>query len=234
MDITNQLRAAILDGKYAPGAFLSQSRLAKEYAVSRIPIRDALLVLASDKLVEVVPGKGARIITLSATDLMEVFDLRIMLECDLIQRAVQKADDQAKADVVYLLRRTSLEAGRPGWHQGDWDFHRALYAAAGRPRQLAIVDDLRKICVLQASQYTSLTTETQRWLRDHEAIAEAYVAGRADEGSTLLEEHLRRSLECLLALADGADSDRARSEPECTSGTCSTDRARLAVSTVVL
>ncbi len=208
MDITTQLRTAILEGKYAPGSLLSQSSLAKEYAVSRIPIRDALLVLAADKLVEVVPGKGARIITLSATDLKEVFDLRIMLECDLLHRAIRSADDEAKAEVLYLLRRSSLEAGRPGWHQGDWDFHRALYASAERPRQLAIVDDLRKICVLQASQYASLATETQRWLRDHEAIAEAYVAGHANEGSTLLAQHLRQSLEILLALACRTEENR--------------------------
>lgn len=205
MDITTQLRIAILQGKYAPGSLLSQSSLAKEYAVSRIPIRDALLVLAADKLVEVVPGKGARIITLSASDLKEVFDLRIMLECDLLHRAIRNADDAAKAEVMYILQRSSLEAGRPGWHTGDWDFHRALYAAADRPRQLAIVDDLRKICVLQASQYTSLSNETERWLRDHEAIAEAYAAGHADDGSTLLAEHLQRSLESLLTLAESAD-----------------------------
>lgn len=201
MDITTQLRAAILEGRYAPGSLLSQSSLAKEYAVSRIPIRDALLVLAADKLVEVVPGKGARVITLSATDLMEVFDLRIMLECDLLHRAIGNADDETKAEVLYMLQRSSLEAGRPGWHRGDWDFHHALYAAAGRPRQLAIVDDLRKICVLQASQYASLATETQRWLQDHEAIAEAYAAGNADEASALLGEHLRQSLDRLLVSA---------------------------------
>lgn len=207
MDITTRLRIAILKGKYAPGSLLSQSSLAKEYAVSRIPIRDALLALAADKLVEVVPGKGARIVTLSSADLREVFDLRIMLECDLLHRAIGNADDAAKAEVAYMLRRSSLEAGRPGWHTGDWDFHQALYAAAKRPRQMAIVNDLRKVCVLQASQYTSLMTETQRWLRDHEAMAEAYAAGHADEGSTLLAEHLRQSLESLLALAERADRD---------------------------
>jgi DNA-binding GntR family transcriptional regulator len=205
MDITTQLRMAILDGKYAPGSLLSQSGLAKHYAVSRIPIRDALQALAADKLVEILPGKGARVIALSPADLQEVFDLRIMLECDLLDRAIRNADDAAKTEVLYRLRRSSLEAGRPGWHTGDWDFHQALYAAANRPRQLAIVDNLRKICIVQASQYASLSSETQQWLQDHEQIADAYVAGRADEAAEMLAAHLGRSLACLLALFERAD-----------------------------
>ncbi|MBF2716215.1 GntR family transcriptional regulator [Agrobacterium vitis] len=207
MDITAQLRSAILEGKYPPGTLLSQTDLAREYAVSRIPIRDALLGLAADKLIEVLPGKGARVVTLSTKELEEVFELRIMLECDLLRRAVLNAGEEAKSEVLYVLKRSSLEAGRPGWQKGDWDFHRALYSAADRPRQLALVDELRKICVVQACKYTVLAAETERWLHDHEAIVEAYVGGCADEASALLTNHLRASLDKLLSLTRELDKD---------------------------
>lgn len=200
MDIAAQLRMAILGGDYPPGTLLSQTDLAREFAVSRIPIRDALLGLAAEKLVDVIPGKGARVVCLSASELEEAFDLRLMLECDLMQRAVQRADDAAKAEADYMLRRSSLEAGRPGWHEGDWDFHRALYSAAGRPRQLAIVEELRRICVLHARKYDSLVTETERWLQDHQAITQAFVEGQADKASTVLAEHLQAAQHNLLTL----------------------------------
>lgn len=200
MNITAQIRAAILEGRYPAGSLLSQTELAKEYTVSRIPIRDALLGLAADQLVEVIPGKGARVILLSAEELEEVFELRIMLECTLLHRAVSNADEAAKAEVLYVLRRSSLEAGRPGWHNGDWDFHRSLYSAAARPRHLAIIDHLRTICVVQACRYAALAADTPRWLDDHEAIAAAFIAGQADEASTLLASHLRASLDRLRTL----------------------------------
>lgn len=201
MDLVAQIRTAILEGRYPPGTLLSQTDLAHEYSVSRIPIRDALMTLAADQLVEIFPGKSARVIRLAPDELEEVFDLRIMLECDLLHRAVARANEAAKQELSYVLRRSSLEAGRPGWHRGDWDFHRALYVPANRPRQLAIIENLRKICVVQSHSYASLATKTPRWLRDHEAITEAFVAGNATAACALLEEHLRASWSKLKILA---------------------------------
>ncbi|MCJ2187797.1 GntR family transcriptional regulator [Novosphingobium beihaiensis] len=200
MDIAGQLRAAILGGKYPPGTLLPQTELAREFSVSRIPVRDALLSLAADRLVEVVPGKGARVIRLSAKELEEVFALRIMLECDLLRRAVPNAGDSEKAEAEYVLRRSSLEAGRPGWHVGDRDFHRTLYSAADRPRQMAIVDELRQICVIHASGYHALAAGTARWLDDHGAMTRAYADGRAEEAAALLAGHLEAARDSLLRL----------------------------------
>lgn len=199
MDLAEQLRASILAGKYPPGTLLSQTGLAHEYSVSRIPVRDALQSLAASKLVEVIPGKGARVISLTLTELQEVFDLRIMLECDLLQRAMASAGAEAWAEVEYVLRRSSLEAGRPGWHAGDWDFHKTLYQPAARSRQLAMVDDLRRICVLHAQGYDTLAASTGKWLEDHEAIAEAYVKGQQVKACERLASHLRSAGERLFA-----------------------------------
>ncbi len=209
MDLAERLRAAILGGEYPPGTLLSQTDLAQEFSVSRIPIRDALLGLVAEKLVEVIPGRGARVVRLSARELEEVFELRVMLECDLLRRAVPRADDAAKAEVEYVLRRSSLEAGRPGWHGGDRDFHRALYSPADRPRQLAMVEELRRICVLHACGYTALATETARWLQDHRAITQAFAEGRVDEACAALAGHLLAARDRLLSLQpEAAGKDR--------------------------
>lgn len=204
MDLAARIRSAILGGRFAPGALLSQTDLAREFAVSRIPVRDALLGLAAEKLVEVIPGKGARVIRLPAPELAEVFDLRIMLECDLLRRAVPRADAAARAEAEYALRKSSLEAGRPGWHEGDWLFHRTLYLPAGRPRQLAMVEELRRICVLHAARYAALAAATAQWLQDHEAMARAYTEGRAGEAAAILAQHLQAAHRHLAALQDGA------------------------------
>lgn len=206
MDLLAQIRSAILDGTYPPGTVLSQTELAHRHGVSRIPVRDALMGLAADHLVEIFPGRGARVIRLTVPELEEVFDLRIMLECDLLRRAAEQADATAKDELNHVLRRSSLEAGRPGWHKGDWDFHRALYAPAARPRQLAMVEQLRTTCLVQTRNYSALANETPRWLRDHEAITAAFTAGAATEACALLAEHLRASSAQLHALeAAGPD-----------------------------
>ena len=65
MSLVEKLRRAIMAGQYRPGAVLSQTDLANAYGVSRIPVRDALQSLATEKLVDIVAGKGARIPALS-------------------------------------------------------------------------------------------------------------------------------------------------------------------------
>jgi DNA-binding GntR family transcriptional regulator len=190
MALIDQIRTTILSGQHRPGTILSQTELAATYGVSRIPVRDALQLLAGEKLVEILPGKGARIVKLSPEDLNEIYDLRITLETDLLTRAICRADDQAHTDIDYALRKSSLEAGRPGWHVGDWDFHRALYLPAGRPRQLSIIEELRTSCVLYASGYEALASETERWLEEHRALAKAYIEGHANDACEILKTHI--------------------------------------------
>ncbi|MNE55225.1 HTH-type transcriptional repressor CsiR [compost metagenome] len=190
MNLTDQIRADIFSGKFAAGAVLSQVELAAMYGVSRIPVRDALQMLAGEKIVEVLPGKSARVVTLTRQGLDEIYELRLMLECDLLERAIARADAASDAEVDYALRKSSLEAGRPGWQAGDWLFHKTLYARAERHRQLAIVEELRTSCILYASDYQSLAHETERWLADHEALVKAYVARRTQDASDILRQHI--------------------------------------------
>ncbi|ARO15164.1 GntR family transcriptional regulator [Ketogulonicigenium robustum] len=198
MDIVEHLREAILLGTHPPGTVLSQSDLARDYGVSRIPVRDALQALAAEKLVEVVPGKGARVIHLDPAALREVYDLRLLLECDLLQRAIAAADAVARLDVEYALRRTALTAGKTGWPAGDWDFHAALYAPAARPRQCALVRDLRRICTIHASGYDTLASDTPRWLADHDALALAFAQGDAQTAVAVLQQHIGAAADALL------------------------------------
>ncbi len=204
MNLAERLRSDILAGRLAPGTLLSQTDIARTHGVSRIPVRDAFQQLAAERLVDIVVGRGARVISLSAAELAEIFDLRVMLECDLLRRAIARAGSEAVREAEYALRRSSLEAGRPGWQDGDHRFHAALYAPADRQRQMRLVDELRSACVLHASRYESLMADTPRWLADHDAIFEAYAAGRADDATARLEAHIRQAGERLAILRASA------------------------------
>lgn len=190
MNLVDQIRADILSGKFAAGDLLSQVELATLYGVSRIPVRDALQILAGEKIVEGLPGKSARVVSLSRQSLDEIFDLRVMLECDLLARAITQATPDDLAEIDYALKKSSLEAGRPGWQAGDWLFHQTLYAPAGRHRQLAMIEELRTSCILYATGYQQLATETARWLDDHERLVAAYRAGDSDAACAILRDHI--------------------------------------------
>jgi DNA-binding GntR family transcriptional regulator len=196
--ITQTLRQEILAGQIAPGALLGQVDLAQRFGASRIPIRDALQRLAAERLVQIVPNRGARVIRLSAPELAEVYALRVLLEVDCLCQSIQNATPEAMAEVDHALQLSNLQAGRAGWQAGDWAFHQTLYAAAGRPRQIALIAELRQTCALHLAHYDQLRTETARWLEDHRALAAAYRAKVRASAGKILTRHLSAARDHLL------------------------------------
>ena len=204
MDVTlhETLKREILSGHIAPGTLLSQTDLALRFGVSRIPVRDTLQALAAERLVTVVPNKGARVITLDAPALRAIFELRELLEGDLIARATGSAKPADHAEIDYALRKSEIEAGRPGWRQGDWLFHSAMYQLANRPRQMQIIRELRDACAIHSAHYDGLVSETPRWLDHHRRIFSAFRKGDVPRTRQLLVTHIHESGEHLLALME--------------------------------
>lgn len=202
--IVDALRADILGGDLPPGAELHQAGIAERFGASRIPVRDALASLAGERLVTIRPNRGAWVVSLSPAEIEEVFELRIMLECNCARAAAEAASPEQVDEVRYQLRRSSLEAGRAGWSNGDRDFHEALYQPAEKPRHVRLIGELRNLCRVHAKGYDSLKAHTPRWLEDHEAIASEFAAGRAAACEKALRRHLSATRDVLLRAMSGS------------------------------
>ncbi len=201
--ILNGLREDILSGALAPGSELHQAEIAARFGASRIPVRDALASLAGERLVTVRPNRGARVVNLSPCEIEEVFELRIMLECNCVRAAVSAASPEQVDEVRYQLRRSSLEAGRAGWSDSDRAFHEALYLPAQKPRHIRLIGELRNLCRVHAKGYDTLKRHTPRWLEDHDAIVAEFTAGRAAACEKALRQHLSATRDVLLqAMSD--------------------------------
>ena len=197
--IAETLREEILRGSVAPGQALRQEELAERFGVSRLPVRDALLRLEAQGLVHVYPNRGAFVISLSADEVREIYEMRLLLEGDIIERAVPRmtSDDRRRIDAAHA--EATRTAGGPEWMEGDWRFHRALYEPAARPRQLATIENLRSTVARYSSGHDALPTRTPEWLADHDAILAACRARASVAARRRLEEHLRRAMELVLA-----------------------------------
>lgn len=198
--ILDGLRSDILSGALQPGSELQQSAIAERFGVSRIPVRDALASLASERLITIRPNRGARVVSLSPREIEEVFELRIMLECNCLRAAAAVASADQVDEVQYQLRRSSLEAGRAGWSTADGAFHEALYQPAQKSRHIELIGELRNLCRVHAKGYDDLKVQTPRWLEDHEAIAAEFAAGHAAACEKALRRHLSATRDVLLAV----------------------------------
>jgi len=197
--IAATLEAEILGGAYRPGEELKQGTIAKRFAVSRIPVRDALQLLSSRGFIDLVPNRRARIINLSAAEIGEVFDLRILLETDCLKRAIRQLTPEALEQIDAALAHSTVDATRSRWAEGDWEFHRALYLPARRSRLLAMIEDLRRTCRIHISGYGILPSRTDQWLQDHENLVAACRERAWISAATLLENHIENARRTLLA-----------------------------------
>jgi DNA-binding GntR family transcriptional regulator len=165
--LADSLRERILNGEFKEGDPLVQEAIAEEYEVSRMPVREALRQLEAQGLIELKTHKGAVVTSVPAEQVEELFDLRALLECQILERAIPLISDaeldQSEAILVRLedaYRRRDIAA----WGRLNWDFHRSLYQPAGRVQTLAIIDGIN----LQTDRYIRL----QLLLSDSVANAE--------------------------------------------------------------
>jgi DNA-binding GntR family transcriptional regulator len=191
--ISTQLRDAVLSGAYPSGAQLRQDALAAQFGVSRIPVREALLQLEAEGLVQIVPHKGAVVAGLSLAEIDDVFELRLLLEVRLLKRSAPLLTDEDFAD----LDRIQLAFGEAirGKDAARWgvlnaELHAALYRRADLPRTAGIVANL----LTASERYTRIQlsgrTAWQRAQAEHGELIELCRARKTDAACALLERHI--------------------------------------------
>ncbi len=142
------LREKILSGEIVAGQPLRQAALAAELNVSRIPVREALLQLEAEGLVAFEPHKGASATELNADQVDELFELRAMIECDLLAASIVNITDDALSQAKDILANLDSALGKENaantWSELNSDFHNCLYSGANRPQTADLVNILNK------------------------------------------------------------------------------------------
>lgn len=198
--IVKHLRSDIAQGALKPGAPLLQDELAERFKVSRVPIRDALKVLEADGLITLLPNRTAIVTVLTAEDVEEIFNIRRMLECDLIRRALVLATVTDQKAVQKVLRQ--LDAATTGiqFAKLDREFHATMYQPAKQPRQQMIVDKLGQ----QLARFYGSTLDFLSYHRacqgSHHELAEAFLQRNSGKSATCLDQHLQLAMQKILAL----------------------------------
>lgn len=112
--VTDNLRSAILSGQLGPGDRLQHDDIARQFGVSRMPVREALRVLHSEGLVELRPHRGAVVVDLRPEDVAEIFEIRAMLEAQAAELAAPNLTDATVERMRGLLAEMALVGHRPG------------------------------------------------------------------------------------------------------------------------
>jgi DNA-binding GntR family transcriptional regulator len=191
------LRAAIVGLELEPGALINRAALQSRFRLSSTPIRDALIRLADEGLVEIVPQSATRVSLIDVAQAQQTQFLRRSLELEVVATLCGAMDKS----VVAVLRegiaaqKAAARAGDlVGFERLDLAFHQRMYEAAGVAELYALVrsrsghiDRLRRL-------HLPVAGRVQEIVRDHAGIIKAIAAGDVAAAQRTVRDHLSRSL----------------------------------------
>ena len=167
------LRADILSCSLRPGSQIQERELIERFAVSKSPIRDALLKLEEQNLIEILPRKGYRVKPVSLTDARELYDMRLILERECVLRAIEQSDDALRELDAYRIGPDSDNLSE--WIAYNRQFHSAIADLCGNARLAAVTRDV--IEQFDRLTYTSVSLTgpkgQARFVSEHVAIINA-------------------------------------------------------------
>jgi len=203
-DIVYQnLRRKILNGALKPGQRLRQEELSRELDVSRVPLREAMTRLASDGLVVLNPRRGYAVTSLRSSEILEIFELRAVVEEHAGYCAAYARSEQDVAEVERILiasEASNLGSGNSmeNWTQLNYQFHARIIASTRREHLLKFATQLRDTVEPYIRVETSMTGDVEEAQRDHRRLFEAYRDGDAAELARLSREHVEKTARRLL------------------------------------
>ncbi len=207
--LTTRLRDRILSGAYAPGSQLLQDSIAAEYGVSKIPVREALVYLQGEGLVDIFSHRGFQVRPLSIAELEEVFRLRLQLEPVAVAAGARKAsaEDRQAAKAALADLNAALAAGQLA---DSGALNRAFHLALVVPRLQPLTGDILSRLHTLAQRYVRIHLSprgrSKRATKEHTALFKAWQVKESREAGRLIRLHIEETREELTEYLQGGAS----------------------------
>lgn len=192
-----QLKKRILDNQYYPGYQALENEVAEDLGMSRTPVREALIQLKHEGLVELIPRRGMRIVPVVAEDMKEIYDVLTSLESMAAELLARRQPDAntlepmktATRDMEIALRSDDLDA----WAAADERFHRALIDLCGNRRLAAMANTVRDQGHRARMVTLRLRDKPFASADEHERVMEAIESGDWQTARDVHYEHRKRA-----------------------------------------
>ena len=200
------IRQRILDNVYPAGYRALEQDFADQLGLSRTPVREALLKLQAEGLVEVIPRHGARVLPVSPDDMREIYEMLTALEpmaAELVARKKLGPEDlqpliEASRGMTAALKADNLDA----WAESDERYHRYLIALAGNRLLSDTLQGLWDRAHRARMVTLRLRPKPVNSTKEHNAIVEAIRAGDSKKAARLYRAHRQRGSRELLAILE--------------------------------
>ncbi len=201
-----RIKRDIIFGDLAPGSKLKLDGLRERYAASMSTLRETLNRLASEGFVDAQDQRGFFVTPVSREDLIEIANLRVLLECHALRLSIANGDTDWEGNLVaahhklHLMEKKMLagdDSQKEDWKRYDWEFHLALIEACGSKNLLSLHSVLYDKYLRY--QMLVLTYRGEEAVEEHRKVFEAALARDIDTAAETLKAHIDKGLEHTLA-----------------------------------
>ncbi|WP_313456224.1 GntR family transcriptional regulator [Pseudomonas sp.] len=197
--VFRRIQAAIVKGDIAPGSKISEPELARTYGISRGPLREAIHRLEGQRLLVRVPHVGARVVSLSHAELIELYEIRESLEgmaCRLAAARMSQADiDELRAVLQTHERDAAFQAGLGYYQQeGDYDFHyRIIHGSGNQTLVNMLCGELYQLVRMYRIQFSATPNRPRQAFSEHHRILDAIESRDGELAELLMRRHIGAS-----------------------------------------
>jgi len=188
------IKEAILSKKFEPGIVYTETGVASELVISRTPVREALIHLASKGFLTLLPRKGFQLRALTEKDVRDLFEFRRALESAVIRHITPNLTDVSLNHIEGLLikHRKAAEGGNPiASIRADREFHLYLASLTGNSYLITAVEEIRDLIDLAGVRTLEFKERRAESLREHQAVVEMLKVRSISGAVEKMEEHIR-------------------------------------------
>jgi DNA-binding GntR family transcriptional regulator len=204
--VAARLRQEMQQGLLRPGSRLRQGEVAQRLGVSTTPVREAFQLLQAQGLVRMDPHRGAVVFQPTAKDLREAYEIREVLECLAIEKAMPNITPEIVAELESLFEQMD-DAPEEEWVKLNRRFHTLQYEASGRERLCSVLRDITDA----SNGYMYLVLKGRRASgksqREHRQILDAIKARDVDAAQRAILRHLHQTVENVIPSLESPRSD---------------------------
>ena len=193
--VYEELKRQILVGEIAPGTRMMEVELAEDMGVSRTPVREAIRKLEKEGLVTIEPRRGAYASDISIKDMVDVLEVRQMLEGMAASMAVQKVTEEEKLDFVEAnsAYKNAVKKGNiEEIIRYDELFHQLIVSYSGNKTLNQLLSQVQELALRFRYIYYDDFSRYENMPVEHEEIEEAIISGDTQKAKVVAEEHVER------------------------------------------
>lgn len=200
VQVAERLRQRIYEHKLLPGQAIDEKELCDLFGISRTPLREALKVLHSEGLVELIPRRGCFVKALELEEMRELFPVMAVLEGLCAREAVMHASEEEfdRLEELHAQLEEHAAAGNiDAYYDVNFQVHQLVQEMSRNRWLQRVTSDLRKILRLARHAQLTIDGRLQQSLQEHRKIMEDFRRRDADAVEQTMKEHLNAQLDAL-------------------------------------